>query len=179
MFDRVVLTIYTLLLTIVSGTMVLVAIAPEWVQPHVWFQDAMTTGRGRFIVGLIGAAFFIVSVRLIVVPFKRRGGGQPVVHETALGEVSISLDAVENLVRKTARSIKGVREIKAVVSHTKDGLKILLSGTISPEVSVPEVSEEIQSQVRSYVKRVVGVEPVDIRLEVENIANEGRRARLD
>jgi uncharacterized alkaline shock family protein YloU len=93
--------------------------------------------------------------------------------------VRISLDAVENLVRKTARGIKGVREIKAVVSHTKDGLHVFLTGTISPEVSIPEVSEEIQSQVRNYVKRVVGVELVDIRIEVENIANEGRRTRLD
>jgi hypothetical protein len=33
--------------------------------------------------------------------------------------------------------------------------------------------------VRQYVKRVVGVELTDVRLEVENIANEGRRTRLD
>jgi uncharacterized alkaline shock family protein YloU len=177
--DRLVLTIYTLLLAIVSGMMVVVAIAPDWMQPHVWFAEAMTTPRGRWAVGVIGAVFFAVSVRLIAVAFRRRGGGQPVIHETAMGEVRISLDAVENLVRKTARSIKGVREIKAIVSHTKDGLHIFLMGTISPEVSIPEVSEEIQSQVRTYVKRVVGVEPIDIRLQVENIANEGRRARLD
>lgn len=177
--DRIVLTIYTLALACLSGLMILVAIAPEWANPQAWLADALSSGRGRLVIGLVGTAFFAVSVRLIAVAFKRRGGGQPVIHETSLGDVRISLDAVENLVRKTARSIKGVREIKAVVTHGKDGLSAHLSATISPEVSIPEVSEEIQSSVRQYVKRVVGVDMAEVRLEVENIANEGRRSRLD
>ena len=176
--DKIVLSIYTLALAVVSFIMTVVAISPEEVQPARWIEDALSTGRGRWAVGLIGAVFFLVSVRLIAVAFRRQGG-QPVVHETVMGEVRISLDAVENLIRKTARAIKGVREIKATVIHGKDGLHVLLKGTISPEVSIPEVSEEIQSSVRTYVKRVVGVELVDIRMEVENIANEGRRGRLD
>lgn len=178
--DRVVLTLYTFSLALLSGLMVVVAIAPDWAQPHVWFEEALRSGgRGRWAIGLIGAVFFAVSVRLISIAFRRKGGGQPVIHETSMGEVRISLDAVENLIRKTARSIKGVREIKVVVTHGKDGLHVFLSGTISPEVSIPEVSEEIQGSVRQYVKRVVGVDLIDIRLEVENIANEGRRTRLD
>jgi uncharacterized alkaline shock family protein YloU len=177
--DRIVLTIYTLALAIFSGLMTVVAIFPRWAQPHLWLEETLRTARGRWALGLIGAAFFAVSVRLIAVAFMRRGGGQPVVHETSLGEVRISLDAVENLVRRTARSIKGVREIKAVVTNAKDGLHVLLAGTISPEVSIPDVSEEIQSAVRQYVKRVVGVDLVEVRLEVENIGNEGRRSRLD
>lgn len=176
--DKIVLSIYTLALAVFSFIMMVVSIFPERVQPARMIEEALSTGRGRWSLGLVGAVFFLVSVRLILVAFRRQGG-QPVVHETAMGEVRISLDAVENLVRKTARAIKGVREIKATVIHGKDGLHVLLKGTISPEVSIPEVSEEIQSNVRTYVKRVVGVELVDIRMEVENIANEGRRTRLD
>ena len=176
--DRIVLTVYTLALACLSGLMVVVSIT-AWEEPFRVLEEALQSGRGRFWVALIGALFFSVSTRLIAVAFTRRGGGQPVVHETSMGEVRISLDAVENLVRKTARAIKGVREIKAVVSHGKDGLHVFLSGTISPEVSIPDVSEEIQSAVRQYVKRVVGVELTEVRLEVENIGNEGRRNRLD
>lgn len=177
--DRIVLTIYTLALAFLSGLMVVVAILPERVQPHVFFEEAISTPKGRWLIGIIGAIFFMTSFRLIAVAFMRRGGGQPVLHETSLGMVSISLDAVENLVRKTARGVKGVRDIKAVVIHGKDGLRVHLTGTISPEVSIPQVSEEIQTAVRQYVKRVVGVELTDVRLEVENIANESRRTRLD
>lgn len=176
--DRIVMTIYTLSLAIISGLMVVVAILPDWLKPHVWIEQALGTTRGKVSIGLVGAAFFVVSVRLILFAFTRRGGGQPVVHETSLGEVRISLDAVENLVKKVARNIKGVRDIKAIITHGKDGLRAELTATISPEVSIPEVSEEIQSTVRQYVKRVVGAEMAEIRLEVDNIAADGRR-RLD
>lgn len=177
--DSIILTIYTLALMIVSALMVVGAVAPNWIKPHLWIEDAMTSPRGKLAVGLTGAIFFAVSIRLIFLAFRRKGGGQPVIHETELGDVRISLDAVENLVRKVARSIKGVREIKAVITNGKDGMHAALRGTISPEVSIPEVSEEIQSAVRQYVKRVVGVELVEVRLEVENIASDGRRGRLD
>lgn len=178
MLYKIILSIYTVALSVFSGLLVVTAIAEDWVQPHRWLEDALGTTRGRWTVGLIGAVFFAASVQLIV-GVARRGGGQPVVHETSMGLVSISLDAVENLVKKVARSIKGVREIKAVIAHTKEGLTAHLRGTISPEVSIPEVSEEIQTSVRQYVKRVVGVELVDIRIEVENIAADGHRRRLD
>ncbi|HWI65996.1 MAG TPA: alkaline shock response membrane anchor protein AmaP [Symbiobacteriaceae bacterium] len=177
--DRIVLSMYTLALAALSGLMIVVAIAPERVQPQRWLEESLATTGGRWWIGLVGALFFGVSMRLIYVAAKRSGGGQPVIHETGLGVVAISLDAVENLVRKTARSIKGVREIRAIVTHRKDGLGVHLTATISPEVSIPQVSEEIQTSVRQYVKRVVGVELADVRIQVENIANESRRTRLD
>jgi uncharacterized alkaline shock family protein YloU len=177
--DSIILTIYTLALMVISALLTVGAMFPGRFRPHLWIEDLLASPRGQWTMGLTGLVFFIVSLRLIFLAFRRQGGGHPVVHESELGEVRISLDAVENLVKKTARSIKGVREIKAVVTHGKDGLHATLKGTISPEVSIPEVSEEIQTAVRQYVKRVVGVEMNDIRLEVENIANEGRRGRLD
>ncbi|MGE5673699.1 MAG: alkaline shock response membrane anchor protein AmaP [Mycobacterium leprae] len=179
LFDSIIFTIYTLALMVVSALMVVGAMFPSWIKPHLWLEDMLTTPRGQWGVGIAGLAFFVVSLRLIFFAMRGQGGGRPVVHESELGEVHISLGAVENLVQRTARAIKGVREIKAVVTNGKDGLAVVLKGTISPEVSIPEVSEEIQNAVRQYVKRVVGVEMTEIRLDVTNIANEGRRGRLD
>lgn len=177
--DSVILTIYTLAMMVLSLLMVLGAVVPDWIKPAEWLTTAMSTTRGLVSVGLIGFIFFASSVRLITLAFRRQGGGQPVVHETAMGEVRISLEAVENLIRKVARSTKGVREVKAVVRHDKEDLSVSLRCTISPEVSIPEVSEEIQNNVRQYVKRVVGVDLAEVQLEVENIANDSRRGRLD
>lgn len=176
-YDQVLLTIYILALAFVSVLLMLAA--PGWVQPHLWIEDLLQSFNGRLVVLLIGAAFFAVSVRLIIFAFTRRGGGQPVVHETSLGDVRISLDAVENLVRKVARGVKGVREIKAVVANGQNGLVADLQAVVSPEVSIPEVAEEIQSSVKQYVRRVVGVEMHEVRIEVENISSDSRRPRLE
>lgn len=175
--DRMVLTLYTISLAIISFLMVLFAAAPDWVPVAKWLDEARGTSSRVAIFGA-GLAFFLVSVRLIIFAFSRRGGGQAVVHETALGDVRISLDAVENLVRRVARGVKGVREVRPAVTLANGALVVELRGVISPEVSIPDVSEEIQTAIRSYVKRVVGVEVAEIRLHVDNISNEARR-RLD
>lgn len=145
---------------------------------HLWLDRLQLSTNTRIALGVIAAVFFAVSVRLIFFAFRGRDRGQAVMHESSLGEIRISLDAVENLVRKVARGVKGVREMKADVTNTNAGLAVELKGIISPEVSIPEVSEEIQSAVKSYVRRVVGVEVAEVRIKVENIATDVRR-RLD
>lgn len=176
-FDQIILTLYIFTLAAISVIAVFASLH-VW-QPQLWIDAGLTSTPGRLFIGLAGAIFFVVSFRLIYAAFRRRGAGQAVVHETALGNVRISLDAVENLVRKVARGIKGVREMQAEVGRSPDGLSIGLRGVISPDVSIPEVSEEIQTAVKSYVRRVVGVDVAEVRIEVENITNESRRSRLD
>jgi uncharacterized alkaline shock family protein YloU len=180
-FDRVVLSIFTFSLAIISGLMVVLAIVPTWFEVVTWIDRVLTSTSGRITLGTVGLIFFAASVRLILTALTGQGDGRPVVHEMAHGEVRISLDAVENLVKKVARGVKGVREIKAEISHSAEGegLNARLRATISPEVSIPDVSEEIQQSVRQYVKRVVGVEMTDVSIRVENIAAEGTRRRLD
>lgn len=175
--DQIILTLYTFTLAAIS--VIAVAASLHLWQPYTWIQAAYDTPSGRLTMGIAGLVFFIVSFRLIYAAFRRRGGGQAVVHENNLGEVRISLDAVVNLVRRVARQIKGVREMQAIVENTPGGLVAELTGTISPEVSIPEVSEEIQNTVKSYVRRVVGVEVSEVRIHVENISNDSRRSRLD
>lgn len=174
---RIILTLYTFCLAIISFLMVLYGLAPDQIPLVRWMEEART-GAPRVALLIAGLAFFAASLYLIVIAFTRQRGGQAVVHDTDLGEVRISLDAVENLVRRVARSVKGVRDIRADVVQAPAGLVVDLRGVISPEVSVPEVSAEIQQAVRQYVRRVVGVDVAEVRIRVENIANEARR-RLD
>lgn len=175
--DRIILTLYTISLAIVSFIFVLASL--EYRYPLEQLLGYLNTSSGRWVIGVVSLVFFAVSVRLIFFAFRRGGPGQALVHQNALGDVRISLDAVEGLVRRVARQIKGVREMKAHVVSGDSGLVIDLTGTISPEVSIPEVSEEIQNNVKSYVRRVVGAEVLEVRLRVESISNEGRRSRLD
>lgn len=175
--DRIILTVYTFSLAIISFATVLAALG--LVAPAEWVLSHLERPGGRWVVGLLGAAFLAVSVRLIFFAFYRRRAGQALVHETELGDVRISLDAVENLVKKVARSVKGVREVKASVQSETAGLSTELRCVFSPDVSIPEVSQQIQDEVRTYVRRVVGVDVAVVRVHVENIVADRRGTRLD
>jgi len=89
-----------------------------------------------------------------------------------LGDVHVSLDAVENLVEKTARHIRGVRGVKVAVQHNDAGVAVMLKIVVSPDSNIPAVTDEVQQRISASIKNTVGVEPTDIRVMVNNIAND-------
>ncbi len=176
-FDRVVLAVYTLTLDVLAVVFVLMAFG--WRVPLELVRTSLDNVQGRWLIGLISAFYLAISFRLIVYAFRRKYAGQAVVHDTSLGEVRISLDGIENLVKKVARQVQGVREVRGNVQMSPDGLRVSLSITMSPDISIPSVSSEVQSTVKSYVRNVVGVEVAEVRVQVENITAEVRRSRVE
>lgn len=175
--DRIILTLYTFCLAFISLAFVVMAVA--WKTPLDAIQAALTTTDGRWTIGLLGALFFAVSLRLLYFGFRRRRSGPTVIHQTPLGQVRVSLDAVESLVHKVVRQVGGVRDVRARASNSPSGIGIAMRVTISPDTSVPEVSDKIQNTVKNYVRNVVGVGVREVRIFVDNIGDEPRKGRVD
>ncbi|MEW6308224.1 MAG: alkaline shock response membrane anchor protein AmaP [Bacillota bacterium] len=174
-FDRILLTLFTIAMAVLAAS--LIGVALNWLAPFSLLLRVLETTEGRLVTGIVGAVWLIVSLRFLWYGFSRRQSSQTVVHETALGEVRVSVGAVRNLVSRVARQVKGVRDVRANVRHTPQGIEAEVQLVISPEASVPEVSDEVQKSVRNYVKNVVGVGVTEVRVYVENISNETRRIR--
>ena len=174
--DRIILTIYTFLLTFLSLGVILVAlrlVSTDWVRTSI---DSIA---GRWEAGLVGAVFLLVSVRLLLAGVRSRRGGKSITHHTNLGDVHVSLDAVENLVEKTARHTRGVRGVKVSVQYSPAGVAVLLRIVVSPDSNIPQITDEIQQRVSESIKNTVGVEPAGIRVMVDNIANDFKAKRVE
>lgn len=171
--DRVFLTFYSLCLAVFS--LLVIAVASGWREPLAGLQASLTDPQWRWVLGTLGAIFFAFSVRFLSLGFRSRYAGRAVSHETSLGQVRISLVAVENLVRRVAKQCVGVREVKAWVRSLPAGLAVDLRLVVSPDLSIPRVSDEAQKCIQQYVRDVVGVEVAEVRVVVENIGSEPRR----
>lgn len=168
--DRIILSLYTLLLTFLSLGVILISlrlISLEWVQTSISYL------YGHWEAGLTATVFLLVSVRLLLAGLRVRSEAKnTIVHHTDMGDIHITLDAVRNLVEKVARHTRGVRGVKVFVVHNEQGLKVTLRTVISPESNVPSVSSEVQRRAHEYIKNTVGVELADIQVLVENISND-------
>lgn len=98
--------------------------------------------------------------------------------ETEIGHVRISMRAIENLVFRTARSVRGVKDVEARVHPSPEGVAIDVSLVVHPDLQIPRLSEEVGYLVRSKVREMVGVEVGNVSIEVRNIAPEAR-ARVE
>lgn len=175
-FDRIVLTLFTLAIALLSGALLVVVLG--WTVPLVWMEDALAQESGRWLLGSLAAVSLVISVRFLYYGMRRQRR-RHLVHDGPLGQTRISLGAVESLIGKVARQVRGVRDIKPRVSLSAGGVSVFLRATVGPEVNVPEWSDELQRTVKTHVRTVVGVDVHAIRIVVDNIANEPRRGRLD
>jgi uncharacterized alkaline shock family protein YloU len=169
-FDRIILTIYTFILTLFS--LGIVAIALKLVTLELLWTSLQLNFYGRWEAALVGFVFFLVSVRLLVTGVIPGKGRQTIIQETPFGQVHIALAAIENLVQKVTRQIKGVRSVKTYIVNTNQGICIHLKAVVSPESCIPSISDEIQNRIKNYINHVVGTDVADIRIFVEDISNE-------
>lgn len=171
--DRVFLAFYSLCLAVVS--LVVVAVASGWQGPVAALETSLADPRSRWVLGILGTIFFAFSLRFLTLGVRSQRSARSVVHETAMGDVSVTLGAIENLVRRVARQCVGVRDVRGWVRYGAAGLSVHLRLTVSPDVSIPKVSEEVQKSVGQYVRDVVGVGVAEVRVMVDNIGTEPRR----
>ncbi|BBB92915.1 MAG TPA: alkaline shock response membrane anchor protein AmaP [Methylomusa anaerophila] len=168
--DRVILSIYTFLLTFLSLGVILLSLRLISLD-LVWTTLAYIYGHWE--TALVGAVFFLVSIRLLLSGLRSQKDKDAIIHHNDMGDIHISLDAVENLVEKVARHIRGVRGVKVQVKVAgQQEIKVHMKVAVSPESNVPTVTSDIQTRVHEYVKNTVGVELADIRIVVETISNE-------
>ena len=168
--DRIILSIYTFLMVFLSFGVILLGLS--LVSLQLVGTSIEKYIYGHWEVALVGGVFLLVSLRLMFAGMRSRRGKDAIVHHTDMGDVHISLDAVENLVEKAARHTRGVRGVKVTVIPVGEALKVYIKAVVSPESRVPDVSAQLQKSVHEYIINTVGVELADVHILVENISNE-------
>ncbi len=175
--DRALLLLLASTSAVVSLLVLLMAFG--WLVPLEFLRTSLQDVYGRGLLAVLGSAFVLISVRLLLYSTGRMSGRQAIVHETPLGQIRVTLHAVENLIKKVVRQIKGVRDVKAYVTATKQNtIEVQLRAVVSPEINIPEVSTEIQQTVKEYILDVVGISVASVRVFIENISAEAK-TRVD
>ena len=177
LFDRIILTIYTFTFTFLSFLAIVASLG--WLEPITYLSRVLQETNGRWTVGLLGSIFFVSSIRLLYFAFRRSRSNKTVIHQTEIGQVQVSLQAVENLVNRLVRQHKAVRDVRSIVRGEPEGIAISMRLWVSPEASIPALSDLLREDIGRGVQNVVGVEVISLDLDVENITTESRRSRVE
>jgi uncharacterized alkaline shock family protein YloU len=172
--DRVVLSLYALALTVVSLMVLLASLG--WQAPVNLIIDTLRMPTGRTTTGIVSGLIFLAGLRFIYYGFKQPPA-QAVVHDTGMGEVSISLVAVKNLVTRVAGRTPGVREVRSRVrlNSLGTGIEVELDLKVASDANMPDLADKVQKATSSYVHDIVGVTVDSVKVSVSDISLEGRR----
>lgn len=118
----------------------------------------------------VAAIFLIISLRFLYLSL-RFGDGNPATidQRTDHGDISISLETIENLTLKAASKIRGVKDLKARVQIGDQGIILKIRTFVDGDHSIPTLSEEMQRTVKEYVEELTGIPVTKVSVYVANI----------
>jgi uncharacterized alkaline shock family protein YloU len=132
--------------------------------------------HGSFYYVLLSALLLVLAVAVLVAGLRRSDNVETLLQQGPLGDVRICFKAVENLVLKAAKNVKGVRETKTKIVYSQSGLIIYLRAVTYPDQSIPQVTAELQAAVKEYVEHITGSVVSEIKVLIENVVTDAVKA---
>ena len=124
----------------------------------------------------VAAAFILLGVILPLRSFGVINRNKFLTFRNPDGEVTISVGAIEDYVRKVARTIPEITGIRPRVDFTRKGINVVSEVSIRAGANIPEVVERIQIEVRNKVQGMIGIEAnLNISVYVNKIVGEVAR----
>ncbi|MGI9951537.1 alkaline shock response membrane anchor protein AmaP [Moorellaceae bacterium AZ2] len=175
LYERVLLALYSLI--IAALTLALVGISAGWSMPLDLYELSLTRLDYRVVGGVAAAVMFFLSLRFFVVSLQTKTPKieQALIHQGEAGEVTISLPALENLVVRAARQVKGIREVKPRLKILPEGVTVTLEVHVLPDQNLPNMAQNLQETVRNYITDVTGLESPEVRILINGVWQEGIR----
>lgn len=126
----------------------------------------------RLVLGLTGILLIFISVMVVQLAVGKIRREKTIAFENPDGQVTISLSAIEDFIKRALKQLPEVKDLKPSVKAGKKGIFIINRVTLFSDVNIPEMTEKIQSIVKTRVQDMLGVEePLNIRVHVVKIVH--------
>lgn len=168
-FDRVIFTVYSLFITLLF--ILFSAVMLGWSAPWSLLRDVFYPGRPEVFWPLM-VVVILIGIRLFWVSIYRhkKNSHHVVLSENALGQVNLSLSAVEDLANKVAGKIQGVREISSRMVEVPLGVGLKIQASVTPDINVPNASAEIQNMIKEKVFEITGLQVSSVEVHIQSIS---------
>ncbi len=139
---------------------------------------AQSSHNSRLALGLSGLLLILISFSFAQIILGRFQREKTIAFTTSSGQVTISLSAVEDLIRRLAGIIPEVKELRPNVVANKKGIIVEMRVVLRSEANIPELTSRLQDITKSKIQEVLGVdEQIIIRIHVAKIAHDEKDSR--
>ncbi len=164
--DRIILTLYTLLMAVVS---VLVLLCSLGVFHHSALMSFFNEIPGSWPFAVSSVITLLVSLRLLFTGLGFTEDTSLLLNENSNGKLLVGKGAVENYIATLSQEIYGVYNVKVLAKLGKEDISVRISASIEPGINIPETTTELKNNVRESIKKVVGKDVNEIEVFFKQI----------
>lgn len=172
--DRILLALYSALGVIALIVLCMCVLRPEIYGPSL--SEALIGLCGDTIRKAVGCALIVVliagQIHLMVAACKReeRGPkGSVSVQNTENGEVRVSVQAMEALVRRAIGRQEGVLDVKSKIVTHDDSVTVHIDMTLAVDALIPNITMTMQRRVKRYIEETSGIAVREVLVLVNEV----------
>lgn len=124
------------------------------------------------------AAIIVVSLALVAVGifgvcvlFRRGRDKGFIIQHTEYGDMSISMNALENMVKKCVQTHSELIAGSTRIYRSRDGVVVSIRVTLNGGANIPLTVNALQKQIKQYITSCSGVDVKEVRVMVETNVN--------
>lgn len=122
-----------------------------------------------------GLLFLIIffAAASILYPFfsDNRNHKKTLVSSSELGDINITLKAIDNLIKNIVVDREGITDIKTELNSVESGLNINLSLKVFSNYSLPNLTDDLQNEIKKYLEDRAGIEVNKISILIDEVKN--------
>lgn len=120
-----------------------------------------TTMWGKTIIAAFGLIGLGCSLSLLSLLLGLEPGTQPhVIMESETGTVGVSVDAIEEFVKRKGEAVRGVRDLQVHVDIENEGMVVRNRIVLELQRNIPEFIQEFQSMIHRELTVTLGMQNI-------------------
>lgn len=126
----------------------------------------------RFLTGLSGFIFILLSFAAAQTITGRIQREKTIAFSNPNDQVTITLSAVEDLVKRLAQQMSEIKEAKADVRAHKKEISIGMRVVLAQETHIPDFTARLQDLIATRIQEVFGIdEAINVKIHVAKIVS--------
>ncbi|MDP2943717.1 MAG: alkaline shock response membrane anchor protein AmaP [Candidatus Omnitrophota bacterium] len=141
----------------------------------IYIQTSLSV---RLIIGLSGLLLILISFSFAQLILGRLQREKTIAFSNPAGQVTISLAAVEDLIKRVTSGIYEIKEIKPNVIAGKKGIEVNVRLVLKSEANIPDLTSQLQDLIKAKIQEILGIEEqIIVKIHVAKIVSFEERER--
>ncbi len=148
---------------------------------NVIIETVYASPNVRLLIGLLAILLVLKAHFFARTIYGEQQKGRNIAFDNPAGRVSVSLSAVEDLIKRVVLSTSEVKEVRSSIVAGKKGLSVDTRLVLNTDTNIPEMTSRIQNLIQKKIQDVIGIEEnIVVRVDVVKIAlNDRSKKRSD